>query len=72
MDALVFAIEFHLSRAARRANRNTSAATTATIPRVKRIVFIVLLLSGESMSGRLVGDLELLYFFAVPNVHDRP
>jgi hypothetical protein len=46
----VTVFEIHLSRPRRRANRNTSAATTATIPRDKRMVFIVLLLSGDSMS----------------------
>src|SRR5258708_32659327 len=43
-------LNFYLSRPARRTNRNTKAATTATIPRAKRMVFIVLLLSGDSMS----------------------
>lgn len=46
----VSVLYFHLSRPMRRAIRNTSAATTATIPRAKRMVFIVLLLSGDSMS----------------------
>jgi hypothetical protein len=32
------------------ANRKTKAATTATIPTVKRMVFIVLLPSGDSIS----------------------
>lgn len=52
-------IAFHLRRPARRANRNTKAATTTTITRANRTVFIVLLLSGDIIV-RILHHCELL------------